>query len=238
MARAARPGPAPSRWRIEFCEPIDLSAHRPEAAEDQRLVFDLSEQVRETIQQKLYDNLVKRRLDVPLRRTLASRRWRLPAATVRATTGTRASCAPRRDARRARRALAAADADERIGPLLRATGLAMRFDFPDAGIDAARRRRARTSTTSSWSFAEAPEWQPKLELEMSAEVANRYLQGSESLAIAIARGQVRCRGESRAALLYLPAARLICEPYRRVVEADFPDLARPDRPRNGCRTPH
>ena len=53
--------PLPSRWRIEFCEPIDLSAHPPEAADDRRLVFDLSEQVRETIQEKLYENLVKRR---------------------------------------------------------------------------------------------------------------------------------------------------------------------------------
>lgn len=53
--------PLPSRWRIEFCEPIDLSAHPPDAADDRRLVFDLSEQIRETIQQKLYDNLVKRR---------------------------------------------------------------------------------------------------------------------------------------------------------------------------------
>ena len=48
---------------------------------------------------------------------------------------------------------------------------------------------------------------------MTAEVANRYLQGRESLAIAIARGQVGCRGVADA-LLYLPAARLICEPYR------------------------
>ncbi len=52
--------PLPSRWRIEFCEPIDLSGHPPAAAEDRRLVFDLSEQVRETIQEKLYENLVKR----------------------------------------------------------------------------------------------------------------------------------------------------------------------------------
>ena len=59
---------------------------------------------------------------------------------------------------------------------------------------------------------------------MSADIANRYLQGRESLAIAIARGQVRSRGEARAALRYLPAARLICEPYRRVIEADYPDL--------------
>jgi 1-acyl-sn-glycerol-3-phosphate acyltransferase len=53
--------PLPARWRIEFCEPIDLSAHPPGAAEDQRLVLDLSEEVRETIQEKLYENLVNRR---------------------------------------------------------------------------------------------------------------------------------------------------------------------------------
>jgi 1-acyl-sn-glycerol-3-phosphate acyltransferase len=52
--------PLPSRWRIEFCEPIDLSTHPPEAAEDRQLVFELSEQVREVIQQKLYENLVLR----------------------------------------------------------------------------------------------------------------------------------------------------------------------------------
>ena len=52
--------PLPSRWRIEFCEPIDLSEHPPEAADDRRVVFDVSEQVRETIQEKLYENLVKR----------------------------------------------------------------------------------------------------------------------------------------------------------------------------------
>ena len=52
--------PLPSRWRIEFCEPISLADHPPEAAGDRRLVFDLSERVRETIQEKLYENLVKR----------------------------------------------------------------------------------------------------------------------------------------------------------------------------------
>ena len=52
--------PLPSRWRIEFCDPIDLSDHPTEAAEDRQLVFDLSEQVREVIQHKLYENLVLR----------------------------------------------------------------------------------------------------------------------------------------------------------------------------------
>jgi 1-acyl-sn-glycerol-3-phosphate acyltransferase len=52
--------PLPSRWRIEFCPPIDLSGYGPEAAEDRSLVFELSEQVRDVIQNKLYENLVRR----------------------------------------------------------------------------------------------------------------------------------------------------------------------------------
>jgi 1-acyl-sn-glycerol-3-phosphate acyltransferase len=52
--------PLPSKWRIEFCEPIDTSGYGPDAADDRALVFELSEQVRETVQQKLYENLVER----------------------------------------------------------------------------------------------------------------------------------------------------------------------------------
>ena len=52
--------PLPSRWRIEFCEPIDLSAYEPGDAGDRRIVFDIAEQVHETIQEKVYENLVKR----------------------------------------------------------------------------------------------------------------------------------------------------------------------------------
>jgi 1-acyl-sn-glycerol-3-phosphate acyltransferase len=53
--------PLPSRWRIEFCPPIDLAAYGPDAADDRALVFELSERVRETVQDKLYENLVERR---------------------------------------------------------------------------------------------------------------------------------------------------------------------------------
>jgi 1-acyl-sn-glycerol-3-phosphate acyltransferase len=52
--------PLPSKWRIEFCDPIDVSGYGPDAASDRTLVFELSERVRDTIQQKLYENLVKR----------------------------------------------------------------------------------------------------------------------------------------------------------------------------------
>lgn len=52
--------PLPSRWRIQFGEPIDTSHFGPEAAEDRSFVFELSEQVRETIQNLVYENLVER----------------------------------------------------------------------------------------------------------------------------------------------------------------------------------
>jgi 1-acyl-sn-glycerol-3-phosphate acyltransferase len=52
--------PLPSKWRIEFCPPIQTAPYGAQAADDRSLVFELSEQVRETVQQKLYENLVER----------------------------------------------------------------------------------------------------------------------------------------------------------------------------------
>jgi hypothetical protein len=121
-------------------------------------------------------------------------------------------------------ALATADADPRIGPMIGATKLRLRLAFSDCGLTV-NIAASEGEHNLTWSFGEDPGWSPKLELEMDAAVANRYLQGRESLAIAIARGQVRVRGESRTALLYLPATRLLCEPYRQVVEAGYPALA-------------
>ena len=120
-------------------------------------------------------------------------------------------------------ALSAADADQRIGPVIGATRLRLRFEFTDCDL-ALNVAAAEGDGNLTWSFDDDPGWAPKLMLEMDAAVANRYLQGRESLAIAIARGQVRVSGESRVALLYLPATRLLCDTYRRAVEADFPDL--------------
>ena len=42
--------PAPTKWRILFGEPLDLSSHGPEAADDEILVGKLAERVRATIQ--------------------------------------------------------------------------------------------------------------------------------------------------------------------------------------------
>jgi 1-acyl-sn-glycerol-3-phosphate acyltransferase len=53
--------PLPSRWRLEFGEPIDLTELGADAAADRALVLELSEHVRDIIQRMVYDNLVKRK---------------------------------------------------------------------------------------------------------------------------------------------------------------------------------
>ena len=52
--------PLPSKWIIEFGEPIRTDVYDAGAAEDPMLVFNVTDQVRETIQQTLYSLLMQR----------------------------------------------------------------------------------------------------------------------------------------------------------------------------------
>ncbi|MBL3669511.1 acyltransferase family protein [Streptomyces sp. M2CJ-2] len=53
--------PLPTKWTIQFGEPIHTENYPPEAAEDPMLMFNLTDQVREQIQHTLYKLLVQRR---------------------------------------------------------------------------------------------------------------------------------------------------------------------------------
>ena len=53
--------PLPSKWIIEFGEPIHTEAYDASAAEDPLTVFEVTDRVRETIQQTLYQLLMRRR---------------------------------------------------------------------------------------------------------------------------------------------------------------------------------
>jgi 1-acyl-sn-glycerol-3-phosphate acyltransferase len=52
--------PLPSKWLLEFGEPIRTDEYDPAEADDPMLVFDVTDQVRETIQQTLYTLLRER----------------------------------------------------------------------------------------------------------------------------------------------------------------------------------
>lgn len=53
--------PLPSKWYIEFGEPIETADYDESAADDPMVTFELTDQVRETIQQTLYQLLTQRR---------------------------------------------------------------------------------------------------------------------------------------------------------------------------------
>jgi 1-acyl-sn-glycerol-3-phosphate acyltransferase len=53
--------PLPSKWIIEFGEPIETAHYGAAAADDPMLIFELTDQVREIIQQSLYGLLMSRR---------------------------------------------------------------------------------------------------------------------------------------------------------------------------------
>ena len=121
-------------------------------------------------------------------------------------------------------ALSELDTDEKTGPLLRAAGLRTRFDFPDLGMVLNVATSEEPGHHLRWEFSDAVDWEPKLTFSMDSQIANAYLQGKESLAIAIARGRVRYEGDTRCALLYVPALRLVVGPYRRLVRREYPHL--------------
>lgn len=52
--------PLPSKWMIEFGEPIRTDEYDAAAADDPMLVFNVTDQVRESIQQNLYSLLMQR----------------------------------------------------------------------------------------------------------------------------------------------------------------------------------
>jgi hypothetical protein len=122
-------------------------------------------------------------------------------------------------------ALAAVNADRGAGSLLNATRLRLRLECPDLGVVLNLAASDRPDSFIEWRFDDGVAWKPKLELKMDSEVANAWLQGKESIPIAIARGRVANAGDARCALLYLPAIKLIREPYQRLVRKRYRHLA-------------
>jgi hypothetical protein len=120
--------------------------------------------------------------------------------------------------------LVSADRDERTGPLLRAADMRTRFEFTDLNLALNVASADDSEHSIEWSFEDRAPWTPKLVLRMDSAVANRWLQGNESIAIAMARGRVQCRGESRSALFFLPTVKLLSDPYRRLVSSKYRHL--------------
>jgi hypothetical protein len=115
--------------------------------------------------------------------------------------------------------------DPSMGPALRDADVPQRFEFPDAGLVVnIRAAREGEGGNLHWEWSDEVDWEPRVRMTMSTETANRYFQGKENVAMAIARRRIRTGGDVRAALEILPMTKPVFERYLAMVRAEYPHL--------------
>ena len=117
------------------------------------------------------------------------------------------------------------DADSDMGPKLRDADTPQQFEFSD--FDVVVNIRAATDDEAGnlyWEWSEDVDWKPKVRMTMSSEVANRYFQGKENVAMAVARRRIKTGGDMKAALDLIPITKPIYASYRAMLEREYPHL--------------
>ena len=75
-----------------------------------------------------------------------------------------------------------------------------------------------------WEWSDDVDWKSKVQMTMSSEVANRYFQGKENVAMAVARRRIKTGGDMKAALALIPVTKPIYDQYRDYLEKEKPHL--------------
>jgi hypothetical protein len=115
--------------------------------------------------------------------------------------------------------------DPEMGPKLRDADVPMRYEFTDVDLVAnIRATREGEDGNLRWEWTDEVDWEPKVRMAMSSETANRYFQGKENVAVAIARRRIKSGGDVKAALALIPITKPIYARYRALVEAEYPHL--------------
>jgi hypothetical protein len=114
--------------------------------------------------------------------------------------------------------------DPEMGPKLREADTPQRFEFTDFDLVVNVRAGADGEPNLAWEWSDDISWEPKVKMAMSSETANKYFQGKENVAIAIARRRIKAGGDVKAALAIIPITKPLFERYREMVAADYPHL--------------
>jgi hypothetical protein len=115
--------------------------------------------------------------------------------------------------------------DPDMGPKLRDADVPQRFEFTDLDL-VVNIRAAQPDEDGNlhWEWSDDVDWEPKVKMSMSSETANRYFQGKENVAIALARRRIKSGGDVKAALSLIPITKPIYARYSEFVEAEYPHL--------------
>ncbi len=114
--------------------------------------------------------------------------------------------------------------DPDMGPKLREADTPQRFEFTDFDLVVNIRAGAEGEPNLAWEWSDDISWEPKVKMTMSSETANKYFQGKENVAIAIARRRIKAGGDVKAALAIIPITKPLFERYREMVASDYPHL--------------
>jgi SCP-2 sterol transfer family len=114
--------------------------------------------------------------------------------------------------------------DPEMGPQLREADTPQRFEFTDLDLVVNIRAGRSDAANLEWEWSDEVEWEPKVKMTMSSETANRYFQGKENVAIAIARRRIKAGGDVKAALAIIPITKPLFARYRELIAADYPHL--------------
>jgi hypothetical protein len=114
--------------------------------------------------------------------------------------------------------------DPEMGPRLREADTPQEFTFPDLDMVVNIRAGNANEPNLAWEWTDLVNWEPKVKMEMSSETANRYFQGKENVAIAIARRRIKAGGDVKAALAIIPITKPLFQRYREMIAADYPHL--------------
>ena len=107
------------------------------------------------------------------------------------------------------------DEDPDMGPKLRDADVPQRFEFTDVDMVVnIRASEADEDGNLHWEWTDDVDWDPRVKMAMSSETANRYFQGKENVAVAIARRRIKSGGDVKAALSLIPITKPIYEQYR------------------------
>ena len=114
--------------------------------------------------------------------------------------------------------------DPDMGPALRDADTPQRFEFPDLDLVVNVRAGGPGEPNLAWEWSDDIDWEPRVKMSMSSETANRYFQGKENVAIAIARRRIKAGGDVKAALAIIPITKPLYARYRKMIAADYPHL--------------
>jgi hypothetical protein len=114
--------------------------------------------------------------------------------------------------------------DPEMGPRLRDADTPQRFEFTDVDMVVNIHPGEPSGPNLAWQWSDEIDWEPKVKMAMSSETANRYFQGKENVAIAIARRRIKAGGDVKAALAIIPITKPLFARYRAMIAEDYPHL--------------